>query len=270
MKRESIRSRIQENLYVILSRWICRISPLARLARRRASAILFRTSSTERVFPATRTLQRLVLCETATSDEIKLRTNQNEGTIKAVCVGRMQYWKGFRYAIEGFHRFLKMNGEGTLIFLGEGPEFGVIQRYRRENNLEQNVLLPGRVPFAEVQRVLCQSNVLIHPSFRDGGSWAVLEGMANGLPVICVDYSGSADMVTETSGIRVSADDPEGVTNGIAGALMTLYREPELRTTLGVGAQERVNTYYRWNSKGEQIREVYAKILGDIQPSDCP
>ena len=56
---------------------------------------------------------------------------------------------------------------------------------------------------------LKNSHVLIHPSFREGGSWSIMESMFYGNPVICFDTSGPKDMGTSETGILVDLDNPK-------------------------------------------------------------
>jgi glycosyltransferase involved in cell wall biosynthesis len=39
-----------------------------------------------------------------------------------------------------------------------------------------------------------------HPSFREGLSVAVMEAMANGLPVICTEIRGNTDLIEDNKG----------------------------------------------------------------------
>jgi glycosyltransferase involved in cell wall biosynthesis len=174
----------------------------------------------------------------------------------------MVYWKGFRYALLGFLRFLERGGEGELTMLGHGPEYETLRRYRDDHRLGKFVKMPGHVAHAEVQRVLDESDVLLHPSFREGGSWGVLEAMTKGLPVICMRASGMADMVDAESGIPIDAQSPDQATDGIADALTRLAADPRLRAKLGSGARERAINHYSWAQRGRQIRDVYRDALG--------
>jgi glycosyltransferase involved in cell wall biosynthesis len=123
----------------------------------------------------------------------------------------------------------------------------------------------GTVPFHDFQTALDNSDVLIHPSFRDGGSFAVMEAMTRGLPIICLDTSGPADMVTETCGIKVALGDAAQIAEGIADALWRLAESPQLRFDMGRAAQERVESSYRWTVRGGGWCEIYHHVLAGPQ-----
>jgi glycosyltransferase involved in cell wall biosynthesis len=262
IREEKFRFRVQEFFYRILTHWLPLASPLGWIARNRCAAIIFRTRSLEAIFPATPRAKRYVICETATTVTADRRVTERRGPLRVVAVGRMVYWKGFRYALLGFLRFLERGGEGELTMLGHGPEYETLRRYRDDHRLGKFVKMPGHVAHAEVQRVLDESDVLLHPSFREGGSWGVLEAMTKGLPVICMRASGMADMVDAESGIPIDAQSPDQATDGIADALTRLAADPRLRAKLGSGARERAINHYSWAQRGRQIRDVYRDALG--------
>lgn len=261
MKHERLTNRVKEFGYQKFVSLGYKVSPLARNARKKCTAILFRNRSTEKNFPATNLNKRHIICETATGSAICPRKNQHKGDLEAICVGRMQYWKGYRYAIEGFHLYLKNGGRGNLTMLGDGPELKYIRAYCENNRLGDRVKIMGKVSMDTVQKHLDSSNVLIHPSFRDGGSWSVLEGMMKGLPVIAVNCSGSADMVNEDSGFLVSADSRDSLIAQFADALDCLDKNPELRRIFGVAAAERVKANYRWAVTVKKVNDIYESIL---------
>lgn len=261
MERESIINRLKEKGYQLAIFISYNISPLARIARGNSQAIIFRNRSTERNFPKTNPEKRYVICETATTQISNNFTQKDTDRIKAICVGRLQYWKGFRYAVEGFHKYIDRGGDGQLTILGDGPEMKSIMKYCVKYNLEDQIRIKGRVSTAEVQNFLNSSNVMIHPSFRDGGSWAVLEGMMNGLALITVNYSGSADMVIDECGFRIQATSADELNEAIADALTQLENDTNLLRSMGNAAQQRINEQYRWTARGEAIKEIYKIIL---------
>ena len=58
---------------------------------------------------------------------------------------------------------------------------------------------------------MTSADVFLFPSF-EGAGMVVVEAMARGCPVVCLDVGGPGEMVDETRGLRVSAagtfDDP--------------------------------------------------------------
>ncbi len=76
-------------------------------------------------------------------------------------------------------------------------------------------------------------DVFLFPSLRDGGGLVVVEAMAAGKPVICVDLGGPRMHVTEDCGVKVAPLSPEQVVGDLAAALERLCRDKELRLQMG-------------------------------------
>ncbi len=91
----------------------------------------------------------------------------------------------------------------------------------------------------------------------------VLEAMASGLPVVCLDYGGPGEMVTEECGIKVKPVTPEQTIEDLADALLKLANDPALRRRMGEAGRKRVEEVYSWEKKGEFIKKMYEKVLGN-------
>lgn len=82
------------------------------------------------------------------------------------------------------------------------------------------------------------ADVFALPSRADAVPWAVLEGMAAGLPVVASDVGAISEMVGDTGEVV-----PPGDTDALTAALRRL-RDPERRRQLGQAAQARVHEHY--------------------------
>ena len=118
----------------------------------------------------------------------------------------------------------------------------------------------GCLPFEEALRQYDWANALAFTSLRDTSGNVVLEALAHGLPVICLDHQGVRDIVTPECGIKVPVTRPREVIDGLTGALTTLARDPALRERLGRGALERAREYL-WSRQGERMADVYRQVL---------
>ena len=106
-------------------------------------------------------------------------------------------------------------------------------------------------------------DVFLFPSLRDGGGLVVVEAMAAGKPVICVDLGGPAMHVTEDCGIKVAPLSPEQVVRDLAAALERLFRDKPLRVQMGEAARRRAERVYHWDRLGERILGVYKDVFGN-------
>lgn len=102
----------------------------------------------------------------------------------------------------------------------------------------------------------------MHSSFREGGSWTILEAMAHGVPVICQDRAGMKDLVTDKCGFRIAAKKPDELTDGIANSLGRLYSNPTLTGKMGTAGQYRIRNTYTWTNVAERICNIKETLDG--------
>ncbi|MEE9326112.1 MAG: glycosyltransferase [Cocleimonas sp.] len=264
LKGMKLKSIFQESIYYLINQ-SNKVSVFSIFSRKKCSALLFRTISSKDQFPKSGCSYRTIVSETAWSKAIpnELKTREN-GYIHAVCIGRMTYWKGTMLAVKGFHDFINNGGNGKLELFGKGTELEPIQNYINSNNLKDKIVIRGFVSNDIVQKQLENADILLHPSFRDGGSWAVMEAMSYGLPVICLDTSGPKDMVTDQCGLLISMQSPQQVIKDITKALHQLAHDSKLYMQLSINAKQRIKTEYNWDKRGQQIKEVYNAVLGKL------
>ena len=80
-------------------------------------------------------------------------------------------------------------------------------------------------------------------------------------PVICLNLGGPAIQVTDETGFRVDAPDPDRAAQGLAAAMVRLANEPELQLAMGQAGQQRVREFYNWESRGHQLCQMYADVV---------
>lgn len=79
------------------------------------------------------------------------------------------------------------------IICGEGPEKEKIIKYLNKRNLKKHVCFAGYRD--DVNEICALANLFIHPSFREGLSVALMEGIASKVPVICSNIRGNNDLI---------------------------------------------------------------------------
>lgn len=126
-----------------------------------------------------------------------------EQGFQVLSVGRFLDWKGFSLVIRAF--FLSPDNVTSLVLVGDGPERKRLEKLA--SNLKKDgkvVSFTGWLSSAEVGKYFQESNIFSFGSLHDSGGFVVLEAMAAGLPVVCMDCGGPSHFVTETTGAKVS------------------------------------------------------------------
>jgi glycosyltransferase involved in cell wall biosynthesis len=177
--------------------------------------------------------------------------------------GRLIALKGYKLAIRAFKLFAGQHPEAKLEIVGEGPDLSRLQDLVGSLQLGNQVRLPGWMARDEVLATMCSCDVFLFPSFRDGGGAVVIEAMAAGKPVICMDLAGPAMHVTEECGIKIPAGSPQETVELIAQALERLYRDRGLRLKMGQAARQRAEEAYDWDKLGDRLLGIYKQTLGN-------
>jgi glycosyltransferase involved in cell wall biosynthesis len=105
--------------------------------------------------------------------------------------------------------------------------------------------------------VMRDSHVFVITSLKDLTSNVAVEAISVGLPVVCLDHCGFADLVTHDCGIKVYAGTEEQIISDLANALRKLYEDEALRRKLAAGSLQRSRDY-SWPNKMTALDRVYA------------
>jgi len=181
--------------------------------------------------------------------------------VRFISIGRLLHWKGFYLGLKAFSAAAIPGSEYWIV--GEGPERSTLAALVRRLKLDDQVRFWGAQPRPTVLEMLAACDVLVHPSLHDSGGCVCLEAMATGKPVVCLDLGGPADMVTDLTGIKVAANNPEQAVADLATAMTVLAANPDLRRTMGDAGRKRVRDEYIWEKKGDRLEALYASVLSN-------
>jgi glycosyltransferase involved in cell wall biosynthesis len=179
----------------------------------------------------------------------------------------MLHWKGFHLGLKAFAAAALPGSEYWLV--GSGPELANLKRLARDLGITHKVRFLGQLTRVDALAKLAACQALVHPSLHDSGGYVCLEAMAAGRPVICLDLAGPATQVTENTGIKVPAQDPQQAVRDLANAMITLANNPDMRLRMGQAARERAATVFAWERKGESLSALY-ESLADSARSFSP
>ena len=261
---KGVRYRLNEWLYRVMNFWA--YNPFAwcfRRLRRCVAAVTFKAKAFSQGFPIVKGQVSAVVQETGYNGLISPRQyNSEKHSLKVVAVGRMIPHKGFEYAIKGFLKFLDGGGKGEFHIFGDGPLRAKLESIVSLSDNDSFIIFHGNVPNVEVHAMLDMADVFLHGSFIEAAAWSILEAMIHGVPVVCQNRSGMADMVTDNCGTKVNAVSPEELVNGFASALSAYYNDQSLVRRHGEAGQQRVREQYTWTKCGDLIDQVYDLIGG--------
>jgi len=188
------------------------------------------------------------------------RLSQN-GAFRVLSAGSLLPLKRFDLAIRAFARFAKECPEAVLDVAGAGPELGSLKRLAARTGAGDRIRFLGHVPHRRLLERMAASDVFLFTSTRDGGAEVVVEAMAAGRPVVCIDVGGPGAHVQPGWGVKVPPAGPDAVVDSLTRALARLRRDAQLRRAMGARAAERAATHYHWDRLGERLARIYERAV---------
>ena len=172
---------------------------------------------------------------------------------------------GFGLAIKAFQQFAVQHPDSQFRIIGSGPEEPRLRRIANESPVNADLKFIQAIPRHELLMEMARADVFLFPSLRDGGGTVVIEAMALGKPVICLDSGGPGTHITGECGVKVAPITPTQAIEDLAAALEDLYLNPNLRHRLGKVAKKRAEELYHWDKLGDRLMEIYRHA---IKPMD--
>jgi glycosyltransferase involved in cell wall biosynthesis len=147
-----------------------------------------------------------------------------------------------------------------LDILGEGPLTASWKRLAQRRALDHRCRWHGWLPRQQALDVMRGGHVFVITSLFDLTSTVLIEALALGLPVICLDHCGFADVVTPDCGIKVPVRSPRQVITDLAAAIALLWRDDPRRRQLAEGSLRRA-AEFSWEKKGDAVNALYADAV---------
>jgi len=260
----SLKSKLQETIRDLMLSSI-KLNPFFLYSCRKATSIIGRTEETLRKIPRSSRSKAIKMIETGIQAEnihITPGIFSKKDMIQIISVGRLIPLKGFNLALKAFSKAAKENANMRLVIVGDGQEKGRLLKIGEEHN-QNNVLFTGRIDREKVLGIMSESSIFLFPSLKEGGPWVLFEAMSIGLPIICLDIAGPRDIITDQCGIKIKPINPEQTINDLADAIISLTSDSDLRKRMGEAGRKRVQEHYTWEKKGEFIKEIYEKVIGN-------
>lgn len=261
IKKFPLKQRLVQTFRYILIRTSA-INPLVFIPARKAVAIICRTKNNIEVIPKKYRKKVEIMLETAMEGEVfdnKKNYLEINDEVEVIITGRLIPLKNINAAIDAINK-IKNKVKIHLTIIGKGEEKKHLEEMICNYQLEKQILIEGQIPREELLKRLCKADIYFFPSLKEGGSWALMEGMAVGLPVVCLDWTGMGIITDDASAIRVKPSNYEQTVDEFAEALLRLSKDRELRQQMGLAGRNRIRDVYNWEIKGDYMEQLLEKI----------
>jgi len=190
----------------------------------------------------------------------KTKYDRDDDLIKLAFI-KVHYKKyGPDLLIRAFDRALKANRRLRLIMAGEGEMTPYLKELVNRMNLNEYVTFTGFIENTKMAEFLAGHDIMVMPSVLDSETFgvAVLEAAAVGLPVIASNVGGVPGVMKDgETGLLV----PPGDITELAGAIIKLADDVELRIKMGEAGRKFTAENYLWDKCLDRMSELYEKII---------
>jgi len=261
-------ARRHERVRATLQFLLRHIDPFVALTRRRAALILVYTrEALEGLSRSERRRARAIVHIGISEDEPPHRASPPREAghlrLRLLTGGRLVHWKGFDLLIEGFARFTRAapEAEALLTVTGSGRYQPVLEALATREEVRDRVEFVGMLPSRDdVFALMEECDLFALPTLRDGPPVALLEAMAYGLPVLCLDLGATAELVPDHAGIKISPDSRESIVAGIAEACAWVAEHPAEAGAMGHAARSYALEHHHWRRMRDEIESAYAEV----------
>ena len=156
-----------------------------------------------------------------------------KGKIRLVNAGSFVPKKNQAFLVEVMQELKQRGTDAELTLAGDGPLRDSVKQKAEQAGLSGQILFPGKVP--EMERHMSNSHVYVHSASYEPFGLVLLEAMAAGLPVVCLDGRGNRELIKHgKNGFMVHPPDA----SEFADRILQCVSDAETWNRLSLGAQE--------------------------------
>jgi PAS domain S-box-containing protein len=198
------------------------------------------------------------------NDDIAVTSPQDVSTtLRIGIVGRLASWKGQHIFLEAAEKLAARGRQAQYVIIGSAM-FGEDAYEADLRRMADRETLQGAVTFLGFQKdvaaCLRKLDILVHASTTpEPFGQVVIEGMAEGLPVVATNGGGVREIVTDgENGLLV----PMGDSEALAEALERLIADPTEARRMGQAAYRHVRQNFTSEQSARRVEKIYQEVLG--------
>lgn len=183
---------------------------------------------------------------------------ETRGKTLILFLGRIDPKKGLDLLAPAFAKVHNQFPDTHLVVAGP-DNIGFMdkaQNYFLQAGCLDAVTFTGMVSGTLKYAALAAANLYVAPSYSEGFSISILEGMASGLPCIITNGCNFPEAAKAQAAHVVEID-----VNAIANALIECLSNPQQATEMGDRAREFVFQNYTWDRAAQKLIQVYQTII---------
>jgi colanic acid/amylovoran biosynthesis glycosyltransferase len=193
-----------------------------------------------------------------------------DGLFRILAVSRLSPVKGVRHTLAAFASVAAEMPGAILEIIGDGEEMPACADLARELKVADRIHFLGSQPVSAVYAAMRKATLFVQHNVRtaegqeEAGPTSIMEAAANALPVIGTKSGGVAEVVVhaETGLLGEPGDE-----KGMAGSMLHLYRNPELRRRYGLAGRERAKNLFDLRKQNRKLQHMLLEVCGHSNPA---
>ena len=172
-------------------------------------------------------------------------------------LGRLHRIKGVDVLARSFARVSAKFPDTVLLVVGpDDGARGTMESILRSNGVLERAVFTGPLT-GDLKRAALQcADLLVHPSYTEGFSNAVLEALAAGLPVVISESCNFPEVADHGAGFVVPLNDV-----AVCEAVGTLLADGRLGARMGRNGRKLVTERYTWRAAAASMAGCYRRLL---------
>lgn len=201
-------------------------------------------------------------------EEDALRSEENDPS-RLLFIGRLEPEKGPQIAIESLAHLLRDNNDRawSLTLAGDGSRsfLSTLQALVDDNGISERVRFLGKIPPAEIPRLLRQHDILLVPSlWEEPFGRVVVEGMAAGRVVVASEIGALPELITHNeTGFLFPPGDGDALTR----SLVLLANSRVLRAEVAMRGREFALQHFDLDHMIDKVERTLELVAGGADRS---
>lgn len=192
----------------------------------------------------------------AIAEEINQKYNISNDEKVFLFVGRINILKNILFIIDAL-KIVKDDGyKFKMLFVGNGQDEEKLKEKVQEMNLNNEVVLCGKVTDRELmKKIYARSDLFLFPSLYDASSLVQIEAASQKVPTIFIEGSATSATVSNNVNGVITKNDA----NDYAKAIENLIIDNDFYQTVSDGAYR--DLYKNWDDKVKEVYEKYTSYI---------
>jgi glycosyltransferase involved in cell wall biosynthesis len=190
--------------------------------------------------------------------QTKLGIKQNDSVL--VFMGSIFRFSGLTELLTELAPALRNDPSLKLLILGDGEDFDQLRKLTNSYELQNQVIMPGRIEYDLLANHLCLGHVALLPFRQELVTHCALPGkvlqyLACGLPTIATPLNGLLSMIAPGQGVVYAADLAKMATEAV-----DLAKDPHRRKTMSHLGMELMGDACNWNNQIKQFENLLMNV----------